>query len=830
MTTADQSARVAPSIEVQHAVLMALVEHPTVGAAAPGLLQAVCAAMDFEVGALWLVDVAGGVLRCAGTWARRPDAVAAFVAATTQRSFAPDEGLPGHVWSRAEPLSLQDVTAHGNFPRRAAAEACDLHAAFAFPVLGAGRVLGVIEGFGHDTGEPDANLRRAVQSVGREVGLALLREATERERARIAELLAAGESRLQAILDAALDCVITIDPEGRVIDFNAAAERTFGIPRDAIVRQPLAEHIIPARFRDAHHRGLRHYLATGEGPVLHRRIELSALRHDGTEFPVELAITPVRLADGTQIFTAFLRDITERKHAEEQLQAARVAAERSVAAKEQFLANISHELRTPLNAVVGLAHLLESASMDGEQRGHLDGLRFAADALLDVINDLLDFARMRSGRISFAREPFELRPVLEGLVGFVTASARARGLTVSLEVDGTVPATVVGDASRLNQVLLNLVANAIKFTHQGSVTLSVGTVPGDGAALLLRFSVSDTGIGIDPEDQQTIFEAFQQARSERLRPSGGSGLGLAIVKEIVQQQGGTVSLESAVGLGTIFHVTLPFAAVDERPPILPEPGLVPGLAGRRVLLVEDNELNQRVATRILERAGAVVVTAGTGREGVERARAESFDVVLMDLQMPEMDGYEAAWRIRHDLGLPPERLPIMALSATVLTDEQRRGQASGMTDFILKPFRPDFLCQRVAAILEATGAVARPGVGGHIDVRSLEEQALGQAEFMGELIEIFLRAVPPQIDALESAADRGDTMAIRQLAHRLKSQAGTVGALGLQRALEALESLAGAPGPTAHPPVSEARSASRLAREVVTELRALRQHHGEAAP
>ncbi len=760
MPTADRSARVAPSIEVQHAVLMALVEHPTVEAAAPRLLQAVCAAMDFDVGAVWLVDDGGGVLRCAGTWARTPDSVAAFVAATSQRTFAPDEGLPGRVWSRAEPLSLQDVTVDGNFPRRAAAEACDLHGAFAFPVLGAGRVLGVIEGFSRVTGEPDANLRRAVQSVGREVGLALLREASERERAQFAALLAAGEARLRAILDAALDCVITIDTEGRVIDFNAAAERTFGIPRDAIVGQPMAERVIPERFRDAHHRGLHHYLATGEGPVLHRRIEISALREDGSEFPVELAITPVRLADGKQIFTAFLRDITERKQAEEELQAARIAAERSAAAKEQFLANVSHELRTPLNAVVGLAHLLEATRMDAEQQRHLEGVRFAADALLEVINDLLDFARMRSGRISFVREPFELRPVLEGLVGFVTPSARARGLSVALEVDDAVPATVVGDPSRLNQVLLNLVTNAIKFTHRGGVTLRVGRAAGDGPGLPLRFSVSDTGIGIGPEDQQRIFEAFQQARSETTRRFGGSGLGLAIVKEVVQQQGGTVGLESAVGLGTTFHVTLPFETSDERLPTAAEPSVVPSLVGRRVLLVEDNELNQRVATKILERAGAVVVTAGNGREGVERARTEPFDVVLMDIQMPEMDGYEAAWRIRHDLGIPDERLPIVALTATALTDEQRRGRASGMTDFILKPFRPDLLCRRVAGILAASGAGEPLGSGGHIDTRLLEEQTLGQVDFMRDAIDIFLGDVPPQIDALEDAAERGDRKAV----------------------------------------------------------------------
>jgi PAS domain S-box-containing protein len=481
-------------------------------------------------------------------------------------------------------------------------------------------------------------------------------------------------------------------------------------------------------------------------------------------------------------------DITSRKRAEAEAHAAQLAAERSGAAREQFLATISHELRTPLNTIVGLTHLLDNTPLNIEQSPYLHGIRFAADTLLGIINDVLDFSLVRSGEVRFEAEPFELKPLLEGLAVSLLPGAQERGLTLEIEVEPEVPEAVVGDRGRLKQVLLNLVGNAIKFTERGAVTVHVGAKTHEEEFVFVEFRVSDTGIGIAPEDQERIFNAFQQARPETNRRFGGSGLGLAIVREMVHQQGGTVALESALGSGSTFRVTLPFRVVDPSARSAPANDPHVGLAGRRILLAEDNELNRMVATRILEEAGAVVVSVGDGREALERVRSEAFDLVLMDIQMPEMDGYEACWRIRHELGFSSRMLPVIALTAATLTDDQGRADAAGISGCILKPFVPEQLWMRVAALLPTS--LPPGGSRPMIDVRILETNTLHMKDLALDVLEIFLRRVPDQLDRLAAASEVGSWIDVSALAHAIKSQAGTIGAVSLQDAMGELEQAA----------------------------------------
>jgi len=480
-------------------------------------------------------------------------------------------------------------------------------------------------------------------------------------------------------------------------------------------------------------------------------------------------------------------DVTSRKRAEAEAHAARLASERSAAAREQFLANISHELRTPLNAIVGLTHLLEKTPLDSEQSPYLHGIQFAADTLLGIINDVLDFSLVRSGEIRFDAAPFELKPLLEGLVVSLLPGAKERGLTLEVEVEPEVPEAVIGDRGRLKQVLLNLVGNAIKFTERGAVNVHVAARPHEHEFVSLEFRVSDTGIGIAPEDQERIFHAFQQARPQTNRRFGGSGLGLAIVREMVHQQGGAVALESAPGTGSTFRVTLPFRVADPSARTAPVEDPHISLAGRRILLAEDAELNRMVATRILEEAGAVVVSARDGREAVERVRSESFDLVLMDIQMPEMDGYEACWRIRHELGFSSEMLPVVALTAATLTDDQGRAESAGITGSILKPFVPEQLWMRVAALLPTSPpSGSRP----MIDERILETNTFGMKDLALDVLEIFIRCLPDQLDRLTTASEIGRWTDVGTLAHAIKSQAGAIGAMSLQEAMTELEQAA----------------------------------------
>lgn len=746
--------------------------------------------------------------------------------------------------------------------------------------------------------------------------------------------LAASEARLRATMEAALDCVITIDRAGRILDFNPAAERTFGFTRAELMGREMAESIVPERLRVRHRQGMRHYLETGEGPVLRRRIEVPAIRADGTEFPVELTITPLELPDGQQLFTAFVRDITDRQRAEAALAegeerlrlavevaqlgtydtdmttgvstvndrylrmfglapgeiettlanltklihpedaprvaatfaahargetdvfeaeyrmrhrsgawvwihdrarviarddaarplrtcgthldiSARKEAEQATLVREQLLANTSHELRTPLNVIVGLAHLLEHGSLDTEAARSVQGIRFAADTLLALINDLLDLSRIRSGAVHFESVAFEIRPLLESITRSLEAAAQRHDLALTLELAPEVPTAVVGDPMRLSQVLFNLVSNAIKFTERGGVALRVTTAVLDNDTPALAFSVADTGVGVATEDQHRIFEAFQQVNAATTREFGGTGLGLAIVSELVRQQGGRIDLESSMGAGSIFRVTLPLAAAEGEVPNSAEAqdaAPVADLHGYRLLLVEDHELNRLVARRILERAGAEVTAVASGREALDRLRVESFDLVLMDIQMPQMDGHEATWRIRNELHLSERTLPIVALTATTMTPEARRAVATGMSGYVLKPFRPEVLTQRIAELLAAGRRDAGPG---HIDRTVLADVTMGQEDFAREVLTVFTRTVPPELARLAAAGEQGDGATIGRIAHALKSQAGTIGATALQRTMEALERDARTAGAAIDP--AAVRAAVRLGQAVVAE-------------
>jgi PAS domain S-box-containing protein len=399
-------------------------------------------------------------------------------------------------------------------------------------------------------------------------------------------------------------------------------------------------------------------------------------------------------------------DVTERKESELAALASHAEAELAAAAREQFLAAVSHELRTPLNAVVGLAHLLERTTLSEPQQRSLHGIQYAADVLLGVVNDLLDLTRMRSGRLTIEATPFAPQALLTSLSDAQRAVASAHGLELVLELGPDLPPAVMGDPVRVNQILLNLVGNAIKFTEHGRVTVRADRVADDTAPgqALLRFEVCDTGIGIAPEYQERIFGTFQQASPDTSRRYGGSGLGLAIVQELTQRMAGTIDLESTQGVGSSFRVNIPFPITDTLPAVA-DVGAAVHLGGAHILLVEDNALNRDVARRILEDAGARVSTAMNGLEAVAQVQAGAFDLVLMDIQMPVMDGFEASWRIRHELGISARTLPIVALTATALTDEHRRAEAAGMSDYILKPFRPEALLRRVQAL---TGAGRRP--------------------------------------------------------------------------------------------------------------------------
>ncbi|WP_412061860.1 ATP-binding protein [Rubrivirga sp. IMCC45206] len=488
------------------------------------------------------------------------------------------------------------------------------------------------------------------------------------------------------------------------------------------------------------------------------------------------------------------RDITARKQTQAALVAATAAAETAVRAKETFLANVGHEMRTPLHAVLGLSRLLAASEVSGSQGDLVHGISRAADTLLGLIDDLLDRARLDAGPARFHRTPFFLADVLADVRDLLTPVAADKGVAVEVAGPDGID-TLLGDAKRLRQVLLNLGGNAIKFTEAGSVRITAAIEGREADRLDLRFDVVDTGIGIPPDQQARIFEAFVQVDDAATRAHGGTGLGLSIVRDLVERQGGTVEVESAVGEGSRFTVRLSveIAPVSDVAPSAAPATPAANLAGVRVLVVEDNPTNRLIVRRQAEAWGMAVAEAASGQEALDHlGRGAPVDLVLMDLQMPGMDGLETTRRLRaagHD------GIPVIALTASALASRRGATLAVGFSDFVLKPFEPGWLRHRIGLLLGR----ARPAAAdtAAIDRGRLRESAVGDPDLERRLVAMFLDEAARSAAALAAAAAEHDRARLRAEAHALRGQAAYVGAGVLAEALERLESVADGPGPFA---------------------------------
>ena len=762
------------------------------------------------------------------------------------------------------------------------------------------------------------------------------------------ELQAACEQR-NAVVQTALDAVVGMSADGRITDWNSQAERMFGYTAAEAVGRPMSQTIIPEAFREPHEAGLRRYQATGISKIINNRIEIKALRRDGEEIPVELAVTAIRNGNETT-FCAFVRDITDRLHAAENLKRAKEAAEQASSAKSEFLANMSHEIRTPMNGILGMTELLLDTELNAEQQESLDLVKSSAESLLRVINDILDYSKIEAGKLDLDPVDFQLREALEDTLKTLALRAHRKGLELTCEIGDDVPTRVVGDPGRLRQVLVNLVGNAIKFTAKGEVVVRAQLQNQSADGYLLHFEVADTGIGIAPEKQQLIFDPFAQADGSTTRRFGGTGLGLTISSQLVSLMGGEIGLASQPGQGSTFHFDAHFrraksagststslnlaklqglrvlvvddnatnrrvitgilrlwtarpvgvdsgpaavaelrraAAAGEPYPLLltdammpemdgfmlveelhKEPGLAPrtimmlssadrqtdaarcrrlGMAAYlvkpvkadelqiailaaisdatrdkrtaagattrpertrpettrpetgtasaaaqpskelRILLAEDNLVNQRVALHILRKANHSVHAVVNGREAVEALEREPFDLVLMDVQMPEMDGFEATDAIRTREKISGKHMPIVAMTAHAMAGDRDRCLAAGMDEYISKPVHgPDLLrllqtfappsAPVAAPIAAPSPAVAPKSDKPVFDRETALDRVNGEAELLDEVIELFLTDAPNRLAEVRTALEQGDPKRLQMAAHSLKGAAGYVGA------------------------------------------------------
>lgn len=600
---------------------------------------------------------------------------------------------------------------------------------------------------------------------------------------------AEARNRLQEVIATSLDGIIATDGAGRVIDYNGAAERLFGYTWAEAVGRDMADLIIPDHLREAHLEGMKRYRSGGERRVVGKGlVRMEARRKDGTIFPVELSLSAATFG-GKEIFVSFLRDISDRVAAEEELIETRDRAVAGERAKAELLAVMSHEMRTPLNGIMGAIELMQDTKLTARQRQFLTAMNTSAGLLLHHVNGVLSMSRAEAGQLELLTTEVDPAVLLQELVESQRHAIEAHGNQICCDTVAA-PERIWVDQLRLRQVILNLVGNANKFTRNGEIRVECDRIPDHD---LVEFRVVDTGIGIAEEHLEQIFDEFRTLDSSYARQAEGTGLGLAISRRLVTAMGGAIGVDSEPGEGSIFWVRLPMGTPihrEERPKKQPEARPVRQAAANvplRILLVEDNQINRLVAREMLQKSGHRVIEAHDGREGVHLAGLQSYDVILMDISMPDMDGVEATRHIRASDG-PNRATPIIALTAHALPEDTRRFLAAGITEALVKPLSLAALQQALAGVTTAPKPEADQEATGSISAAyGFLAESIG-AEKAGRLLQSFRSEAEALVQRTVSAEWGGLSDAERADAvHKVAGSAAIMGAASFRACLQALE-------------------------------------------
>ncbi len=736
------------------------------------------------------------------------------------------------------------------------------------------------------------------------------------------------EANFRRVIDAAPNPLVVVGADGEIRLVNAATKQLFGYEPEELIGQPI-EILVPERLRPGHEVRRREFVQNPHARTVGRDRQLCGRRKNGSEFLIEVGLNPVTVS-GQLAVLASVFDVTARRQAQQALLDAKQAAEAANRAKSDFLANMSHEIRTPMNAIIGMTDLVLDTCLDGTQRDYLTIVSESAESLLSIINQILDFSKIEAGKLELESVDFDLREELGDTFKALGLRAHAKKLELVWHVDSNVPAWLCGDPVRLRQMLINLVGNAIKFTESGEVLIDVRREDQQHSAILLHFSVRDTGVGIPAEKQGRIFSAFEQADSSTTRQFGGTGLGLAITSRIAEAMGGQVWVDSQVGCGSTFHFTvnlqmgvqrlespetpdlegIPVLVVDDnetnrqivreilqswrmsvetvesaakalevlnrtiqadRPPplvisdvnmpemdgfmlaealqasaalretvvILLSSGGRQGDANRckslnisaqlmkpvkhselleamltavaiqaksqrvrpqvepefdphalpplNILIAEDGKANQIMAVGLLTKWGHQVTVAENGQIAIDRWREATFDVILMDVQMPVLDGLEATQQIRALEQATGQRIPIVAMTARAMTGDRERCLAAGMDDYVSKPVRKSDLHRALSGLAAPPPAVAADPQVPLIDWEAALETVGGDRALLREVILACLAELPHLNRQLQEAVDQQDFQATHRIAHSIKGSAFAISALRAHQAASAIE-------------------------------------------
>jgi len=607
------------------------------------------------------------------------------------------------------------------------------------------------------------------------------------------------------MVESSPDAVITIDHLGNVIEWNGTATKLFGWTAFEVVGHPLGAMVLPPRHRHVLHEKMDQSLSAIGSPANNARVEIEGIDNQGHELPIEIAVSAIPTGTGTR-FCVFIHDTSERRQAEQILRESKEAAEQANKAKSDFLANMSHEIRTPLNGILGFTELLiRSNDRDVEtQKNFLQTIHSSGTHLLKLINDILDLSKIEAGQFVIEKERCSPHRIIAETVSLLRVRAQEKCLGLEYAWTSMVPESVETDPNRLRHLLTNLIGNSIKFTERGDVRITAEWRERNNRSEL-QINVADTGIGIQDAHLESIFEPFVQADSSVTRNYGGTGLGLAICRRIARQLGGDVSVKSIYQVGSIFSVTIDAGPVScvrllEKPIAdlnvsrSQNSNLVQGgLNGKRILVVDDGKTNRDYIRFVLQEAGAIVDTAENGKEALDRVDESAFHVIVMDMQMPIMDGYSATRAIRQK-GI---ETPILALTASAMSGDEQKCRQAGCSGYLSKPVEVSDLLRVVAEADLSASAENGPLTPPVMEPELLREESpiystvTIQNEIIRDIIQEFLDEVEERVEEISNAVARNDMSETKNLGHKLKGCAGSAGFLTLSQLCEKLQKLAG---------------------------------------